>query len=120
MKTVLLSEGTGRAKVSLATHCIGKDLIVLIFNRQGHLGAVAMADYAHKEKRASTSTMTRLGHKDDVLACLAANRLCKCLKAPVCVIAGVHVDRITKKEIAQITRNCDRLLKKFIQQCCEC
>lgn len=119
MKTVLISEGKGRTQVSLSVHFIGKDLIVTIFNRQGHLGAVAMADYDHKEKRTSTSVITRLGHKDDVLAYLTADKLCKYLKAPVCAIAGVHVDKITKKEIARITQNCGKLVENLIQRHCK-
>lgn len=114
MKPVLLSEGTGRTKVSLTTNHIGKDLIVYLFNDQGHLGAVAVADYSEKERRTSTSVLTRLGHKDDAVAYSAASRLCRRLKQPVCVIAGIHLDDITEAEITEITGNCDKLVEKLI------
>jgi hypothetical protein len=114
MKSVL-REGTGRTRVSLSAHSIGRDLIVCLFNKEGHIGAVAVADYQSEEGRASTSVITRLGHKDDWLARPSAHRLCKHLKAPVCVIAGIHVDGITQEEIVQITRNCDRLIDRLIQ-----
>jgi len=114
MKAVL-REGTGRTRVSLSAQRIGNDWIVCLFNGKGHIGAVAVADYQHEESRASTSVITRLGHKDDWVARPSAYRLCKHLKAPVCVIAGIHVDGITQEEIAQITRNCDRLVDRFIQ-----
>jgi hypothetical protein len=114
MKPVL-SEGTGRTKVSLSSYLIGNDLIVCLFNEEGHIGAVAVADYQREESRASTSVITRLGHKDDWVARPSAYRLCRHLKAPVCVIAGIHVDGITQDEIAQITRNCDSLVDRFIQ-----
>ena len=112
MNTRLLSEGTGRTKVSLSAQLIGKDLIICIFNGGGHLGAVAVADYSHEEDRASTSVLTRLGHKDDAVAYNAAYKLCKRLKKPVCAIAGIHLDNITDEEIAVITRNCDKLVEK--------
>jgi gallate decarboxylase subunit D len=114
MKSILLSEGAGRTRVSLTTHSIGNDLVVCLFNEQGHLGAVAVADYSHEEKRASTSVITRLGHKDDVVAGNAARRLCKHLKKPVCAIAGIHLDDITEEEIAHITKNCDRLADRLL------
>jgi gallate decarboxylase subunit D len=114
MKSVWLSEGDGRARVSLSTQWIGKDLIVCLFNENGHIGAVAVADYCRAENRASTSVMTRLGHKDDSVAYRAAHDLCKQLQKPVCVIAGIHLDNITSEEISQITQNCDKLVRKFV------
>ena len=116
MKRILLSEGKGRTQVSLSTDFIGKDLIVCLFNGQGHLGAVAIADFSATEHRASTSVITRLGHKDDSVAYNAAYKLCKRLKRPVCTIAGIHLDDITDEEIAQIARNCYVLVDELSRQ----
>jgi gallate decarboxylase subunit D len=113
MKAVLLSEGSERTRVSLTTKSIGNDLVVYLFNEQGHLGAVAVADYSHEEHRPSTSVISRLGHKDDSVAYGAASKLCKQLKRPVCVIAGIHLDEITEEEIAEIMENCDKLVDKL-------
>jgi hypothetical protein len=116
MKTVFISEGMGRERVSLSTQMIGKDLVVFIFNGGGHLGAVAVADYSPEEDRTSTSVITRLGHKDDSVAYDAAYKLCKRFKKPVCAIAGIHLDNITDEEIAQITQNCEKLVDKCSRQ----
>jgi hypothetical protein len=116
MASISLSEGAGRTRVEISTHTIGSDLIVCIFNDEAHLGAVALADFNHQEKRASTSVMTRFGHKDDVVAYNAAYRLCKHLRMPVCAIAGIHLDDITEEEIAAIKHNCEILIEKLIQQ----
>jgi gallate decarboxylase subunit D len=113
MKPGVLNTGRGRTKVSLSAHWIGNDLIVCLFNGQGHLGAVAVADFCRAENRASTSVITRLGHKDDAVARHAALTLCRKFKKPVCAIAGIHVDDITEEEIAEILRNCDSLVEKF-------
>jgi hypothetical protein len=116
MKTISLTEGIGRVNVRLSTQLIGEDLIVFIFNKGAHLGAVAVADFSREENRASTSVITRLGHKDDSIAYAAAYRLCKKLKKPVCAIVGIHLDNITDEEIVQITENCHMLVKNCIQQ----
>jgi gallate decarboxylase subunit D len=113
MKSISLSEGLGRTRVHLTTRPVGDDLVVFLFNEQGHVGAVALADYSFDENRASASVITRLGHKDDAVAHSAAQRLCKLLKRPVCAIAGIHVDKISEEEIAQITRNCERLVDRL-------
>lgn len=112
MKAITLSEGTGRTRVSLSTNLIGDDPVVCIFNEIAHMGAVAVADYSTEENRASTSVITRLGHKDDVVACRAAQKICRALKKPVCVVAGIHLDDITDDEIAEVVRNCDRLAER--------
>jgi gallate decarboxylase subunit D len=113
MKRILLSQGKGRTKVNLSADWIGSDLIVCLFNKQGHIGAVAVADYSQSEDRASTSIITRLGHKDDPIAYAAAYKLCKHLQRPVCAIAGIHVDAITEAEIADIVQNCEALVEKL-------
>ncbi len=116
MSDTLLSEGSGRTEVSLTVQWVGKDLIICIFNEGGHLGAVAVADYSFEEDRASTSVLTRLGHKDDGIAYSAAYKLCKKLRKPVCAIAGIHLDNITTEEIAVITQNCNKLVDKLSNQ----
>jgi gallate decarboxylase subunit D len=120
MKSVRLSQGTGRTRVQLSTQLIGNDLIVCIFNKQGHIGAVAVADFDFGENRASTSVITRLGHKDDSVAYNAAYKLCSRLRKPICAIAGIHVDNIGKEEIDRIALNCDALLEKCIKTICAC
>ena len=116
MKSIVLTEGAGRTKVTLSAQSMGKDLVVYLFNEHAHLGAVAVADYSPAEDRASTSVITRLGHKEDSIACSAAHKLCKRLKEPVCAIAGIHLEEITKEEIAQIVQNCDTLVNRFALQ----
>ncbi len=116
MIRISLSEGAGRTRVDLATFSIGSDLIISIFNDKGHIGAVALSDFNHQEQRASTSVITRFGHKDDPIAYNAAYRLCRQLKRPVCAIAGIHLDNITEQEIAEIKHNCEILIDKLLKQ----
>ena len=95
-----LTKGEGRTKVTLRTNSIGNDLVVYIYNKNAHIGAVAIGEYDHEHQRASVSVVTRLGHKDDAIAQKAAHSISKSTKKPVCVIAGVHVSNITEAEIS--------------------
>ena len=115
MKPVVLHEGAGRTKVSLAIQSMGNDLIVRLFNSQAHIGAVALSEYNPAENRASTSVLTRYGHRDDTIACMAAYRICRRLKKPVCTIAGIHLDGITKEDIEKIVGNCRILIDCFLE-----
>ena len=103
-------KGENRTQVSMSVNRVGEDLIVCFFNEAGHIGATAVADYYEKENRATVSVITRPGHMEDALASDAARRICKVVRRPVCVIAGIHLDDITKDEIAEILENCEKLI----------
>ena len=115
MDKYVLTTGEGRTKVNLLAYHMGEDLVVCIYNENAHIGAVALGEYDHKEQRASISVVTRLGHKDDIVAQKAAHLIGKRLKKPVCVIAGVHIDNITEQEIQQVLENVDNLIGDFLQ-----
>lgn len=111
-----LTKGEGRTKVNLSAHYIGNDLVLFIYNDNAHIGAVAVGEYDHKEQRASTSVITRLGHKDDAIAQEVAHLIAKQTKRPVCVIVGIHIDNATESEINQILDNAGVLANDFISR----
>jgi hypothetical protein len=110
-----ITKGEGRTRINLSAQSIGDDIVVSIYNENGHIGAVAVAEYDHTEKRTSVSVITRLGHKDDSIAQKAAYLISKQTKKPSCVIAGVHLDDITDEEIQKFLENADSLLKAFLK-----
>ena len=101
--------------MSLHSESVGDDLIIRLFNEEAHIGAVALSEYHPGEKRASTSVLTRFGHRDDSVATMAAYRICRRLKKPVCAIAGIHVDNISKEEIDQVVKNCQNLVERYLK-----
>ena len=111
-----LTRGEGRVRVSLWAQEVGEDLVVCIFNENAHIGAVAVGEYDHNEKRASTSVITRPGHKDDVIARKAAHLLSKHTRKSSCAIAGVHVDDITEEETQKLLENTDSLVGDFVKR----
>ena len=111
-----LTKGEGRTKVSLTARKMGDDFMVCIHDGNAHIGAVAVGEYDHKNQRASTSVITRLGHKDDAIAQKAAHLISKSTLRPVCVVAGIHLDNITEAEIDQIVENSSVLIDEFINR----
>jgi hypothetical protein len=114
MASYTLTEGKGRTKVSLRVDAVGDEQVVIINNENAHIGAVALGEYDFEHERSSVSVITRLGHKDDLIAQKAAYLISKHLKKSVCVIAGVHVDNITEAEISKILENSSRAVEKLI------
>ena len=111
-----ITKGEGRTRISLSWQDIGSDLVVFIYNENAHIGAVAVGEYDHKQNITSTSVITRLGHKDDVIAQKAAYLISKHTKRPSCVIAGVHLDNITGEEIEKLLEVADSCMKDFLRR----
>jgi hypothetical protein len=109
------NRGRGRTKVSLWVNTFGSDLVVFVYNKNAHIGAVAVGEYDHVHERASVSLITRLGHKDDAIAQTAAYLISKASHKPVCVIAGVHLEDITGEEIEKLVENASLLVETFIK-----
>ena len=116
MKELRLSKGKGRTRIELFAFHLGNDLIICIGNQNAHLGAVAIGEYDHKEQRASSSVITRLGHRDDEIAKREAHLVAKHTKKPVCVISGIHLDNITKEEIDEILSQADSLIVELLSE----
>ena len=110
-----ITRGEGRTRVTLSAKRIGDDFAVSIYNENAHIGAVAVGEYDHEEKRASTSVITRLGHKDDAIAQKAAYLISQKTKRLSCVIVGVHLDDITEEEIREFLANADSLVEDFLR-----
>ena len=110
-----LTQGEGRTKVNLSAYNIGDDILVCIYNENAHIGAVAVGEYSEEEKRSSTSVITRQGHKDDVVAQEAAHLISKHIKKAAGVIAGIHIDNITKGEMDKVLENVSIMVADFIK-----
>jgi len=87
---------------------MGQDLFVTIWGgTKPHIGAVGMAipRPSLRDSRkwsATSSNFTFLGHKEDILVKRISERLASQLKRNVVVIAGIHWDDISSKEIKAI------------------
>jgi len=109
-----IARGEGRMRLTLSAKSLGDDLVVSICNTNAHIGAVAVGEYDHEEKRTSTSVITRLGHKDDAIAQKAAYLISRKTKRPSCVIVGIHLDDITEEEIGEFIVKADSLVEDFL------
>jgi len=109
-----ITRGEGRTRVTLSAKSLGDDFVVSIYNANAHIGAVAVGEYDHGEKRASTSVITRHGHKDDAIALKAAYLISRKTQRPSCVIVGIHLDDITEEEIQELLANADSLVEDFL------
>jgi hypothetical protein len=106
--------GEGRGRIALRAVRMGNDLVVLIYNENAHLGAIAVGEWDSSHQRATVSIHTRLGHKDDAVAQRAAYAISKTTRRSSCVIAGIHLDNITREEIETVLANTDLAVAQLV------
>jgi gallate decarboxylase subunit D len=86
-------------KIKFRSFDIGNDLLIIITGGDEHIGAISLYD------KDSFSTMTKKGHKDNVLTELVAKMVYNRLKKDVAVICGIHIDNASKDDIKKIIDN---------------
>jgi gallate decarboxylase subunit D len=110
-----ISYGHGSREIVLEAEFLGDQVVVFLFNEKPHIGAVALAEYDAETRRSSTSVLTRLAHKDDVVAVRAAYRISKSAKTASCVVAGIHIDNATFEDIVETQRNAAKAVGLFLE-----
>ncbi len=119
MKKKTFSCGSPPYKVEAQVTLIGSDLLVALYGgSKPHIGSVAVAlprpSLKDNKQMSSTSSVYNfLGHKDYVIAQRVAELLSSRLNKNVVVVAGIHIDGISKKGIAKVIENCDKLAQKI-------
>lgn len=101
---------------------IGEDILVAIWGGdKPHIGAVAVAQPrpSLKDERivsATASVFCYVGHKDDVIAKEAAEKISSALNANVTVAAGIHWDDIDEAGITCVMENSRELVEMIIER----
>jgi hypothetical protein len=118
-KDKCFKEQFGRIHIEFVPVAMGNDLCVSIFGGEiPHLGAVAVAQVRPSlrdpaQRSASTSVITLLGHKEDVIASRVAHDLAAKLNKNVAVCCGIHVDHISTEELEFIDAAMARFCESF-------
>ncbi|SMC00079.1 hypothetical protein SAMN00808754_3266 [Thermanaeromonas toyohensis ToBE] len=109
--------GKGRFRVFCRLFLTQGGIVAHIFGgERPHVGAVALAvprpSLEGTGRTSSTaSVLTVVGHKDDELARPVALLLAARLGVPAVVVAGVHVDGASRRDIAELVRNSWRAVR---------
>ena len=100
---------------------IGNDYLVYVWGGEApHIGAVAAAQPPPSlmdpaQTSASSSVLTYLGHKEDIVAKQVAEDLSSALDENVVVTAGIHWDNIEKTGIEKIVSGCREVTEALIE-----
>jgi hypothetical protein len=116
--------GGGQVRLWASWTSTADGLTLQIYGGLAHLGAVAVA-YPRPSLRdpaktsATSSVLTRLGHRDDFLARPASELLAETLNVPVTVVAGVHIGpagtfQASKDATDELVRSVPRLVQAVV------
>ena len=83
---------------------MGKDLVIHIYNENGHIGSVVTGEPYIKENETHVTfnTWNQLGHKDDIVATMYVKAAVMKYHCVVSCICGIHLDHITPLEMQSI------------------
>lgn len=111
-------------QICVTTDClqIGEDILVAVYGGdKPHIGAVTLSIprpslLEHKKRSASTSILTLIGHKEDMVARNMGETLAAALDKNVVITCGIHMDDISKEEIEKTIEIIKVLTYKIIAE----
>lgn len=100
---------------------LDKDLLIAVWGGEPHIGAVAMAQPRSSLKdlhkiSATASVFCYIGHKDDEVAKMMAEKIASKINTKVVVAAGLHWDNLTNSGIKQVITNIEELTLRIIEE----
>ena len=122
MKRFKVEVSKGLFRIHGQVQEMGQDLLVSIWGgTRPHIGAVGIGvpRPSLRDPRkwsATSSNFTFLGHKEDILVKRISERLASQLKKNVVVIAGIHWDDISGREIKSIENLTRKLEKQILER----
>ena len=114
-----IETGEGKYKIFCEIKEIGKDIVLIIYGgKKPHIGSICISQprksLKEKNKISCTSSVFNfLGHKDEAIARMFAEKVCKKTKRNVIALAGIHIENASHEEINFILKNSKLLLEKL-------
>ena len=108
----MISAGEGRYTVTLKSHKIGKDRLVIITGgEEEHIGSVTLI-----EEKGHLQTMIKKGHQDHIVSEKMANIIYDTIGKDLLVICGIHIDDASKEEIDILMDNAQACGDIFLKE----
>jgi hypothetical protein len=105
----MLTAGKGKYKVWLKEAKQGNEIVLFLGGgERTHIGSVVVCAPGKPAK-----VINRKGHYDWVVAKSISEKKCRKTKKAVVCIAGIHVNKASKKEIEILKKNCKEIEKKI-------
>lgn len=101
-KRIKLTQGTGPTALHYEIIAVGNDWLILLTGGDAHIGCTAIGDDGR------LCSYTPQSHKDDALAIPLAKKVSETGHCLCTVVAGFHLDAITREEIKTVIDNAEK------------
>ena len=100
---------------------MGKDYTVTVCGGTlSHVGSTVMAQarpsLTGRGTSATSSVLNCVGHKDEAVARMFAERIAIHGKCTAVCVCGIHLDNITEEQLAGVQECCGRLLQRILAE----
>lgn len=122
MKRFKVEVSKNRFNIQGLVQIIGNDILLSIWGgTRPHIGSVALAQprpsLRNPKKWSSTSSdITIIGHKEDIIAKRISERLASVLRRNVIVTAGFHWDNLTNRDIKMVENISQKISDEVIKK----
>ncbi len=117
-----VSAGDDKFKVWGKAFLLGKDVVLVIGGGDTpHIGCVALALPRKSRKgksavRTTSSVLNLLGHKDEEIVRVVAERVCVSINKPVVCVGGIHVENADSSDIELIVENGMKVAERLAEE----
>ena len=108
-ESIKLTQGTGKTALNYELTQVGNDWLILLTGGDAHIGCTAIGDDGR------LCSYTPQSHKDDALAIPLAKKVSQTLHCVCTVVAGFHLDDITREEIVEVVANADQGMVQVLE-----
>ncbi len=123
MKEVKVFEGRADSTYPLICHVIsmGRDYTVTVCGGVlPHIGSTVMAQarpsLTGEGISATSSTLNCMGHKDEEVARMFAEKIAVQGNCTAVCTCGIHLDAITKEQLDRVRQSCCELLDRILEE----
>ncbi len=118
IRTKRIVAGKGRHRIYGILTTMNRGIVAIVIGGEvSHIGSIAVAVPAEptetKKCSPAVSVHTISGHKDNLVAVPIARDIAIASNRTSTVIAGIHINSATKKDIAIVLRNSKELSRKI-------
>lgn len=122
MNEIRLHAGADRTRVELFARLVNDSIVVILQGGEvPHVGAVVLTiprPSLEDENQISHNSwiMPVLGHKDDEIARVCAEKITRSTGKTTVVIAGIHIHDARSEEIYHVIELCDQLVQQLLDK----
>jgi hypothetical protein len=107
--------GEGRTRIRAIVRASGEDLVVTVDGGVPHVGAVTLSEPGRRGQP-RCGTLAALNHRESEITLVMGREIAAGTGRRTAVVAGIHLDEITREEITAVRANVRELIRRILAE----